>query len=55
MAEDQLAFIDIMTPLNIEARYPEYKDALLSSLTPEKCQEIIEQTKTMKQWIEMML
>lgn len=55
MTEEQLAFVDIMTPLNIEARYPEYKEALLSALTPEKCQEIIEKTKSLKQWIETML
>lgn len=28
---------------------------LLSALTPEKCQEIIEKTKSLKQWIEKML
>lgn len=55
MTEAQLAFVDVITPLNIEARYPEYKEALLSALTSEKCNEIIEKTKSLKQWIEMML
>ena len=55
MTEEQLAFIDQMTPLNIEARYPEYKAALLSALTPEKCRRIIDDTKLLKQWIETQL
>ena len=55
MSESQLLFIDQMTPLNIEARYPEYKEALLSALTKEKCREIIDSTKEMKLWIETML
>lgn len=55
MNDEQLAFIDQMTPLNIEARYPEYKEALLSALTPEKCRNIIEETKKMKLWIEALL
>lgn len=55
MTEEQLAFIDLMTPLNIEARYPEYKEALLSALTPEKCRNIIDNTKEMKLWIETLL
>lgn len=55
MTEQQMLFIDQMTPLNIEARYPEYKEALLAALTPEKCREIITDTKAMKTWIETML
>ena len=55
MSESQLLFIDQMTPLNIEARYPEYKEALLSALSEEKCREIIDLTKEMKLWIETML
>lgn len=52
MSEEQLDFIDQMTPLNIEARYPEYKEALLKALTEDKCRSIINETKSFKQWIE---
>ncbi len=55
MTEEQLEFIDQMTPLNIEARYPEYKEALLRALSEEKCREIIDSTKSLTKWIETML
>lgn len=47
--------IDLLLPLNIEARYPTYKEQLLSSLSHEKCIDIIEQTKALKIWIEQQL
>ena len=52
MTEEQLEFMAQMMPLNIEARYPSYKEELMSALPPERCKEIIEQTKALKQWIE---
>ncbi len=50
--EEQKDFIDQIEPLNIEARYPSYKERLLKSLTYEKCHEIIERTKEMQKWIK---
>ncbi len=35
MSDNQLDLIDSLEPLNIEARYPSYKERLLSSLTYE--------------------
>ena len=55
ITEEQQLFIDQMTPLNIEARYPEYKEALLSALSESKCREIIDNTKNLKLWIESLL
>lgn len=55
MTEEQLEFIDQMSPLNIEARYPEYKEALLRALTEEKCRDIIDETKSMVEWIKAKL
>ena len=52
MTEEQLEFMAQMMPLNIEARYPSYKEELMSALSPGRCKEIIEQTKALKQWIE---
>ncbi len=52
---EQKEFIDQLEPLNIEARYPSYKDRLLKSLTAEKCREILENTKKMQQWIKKKL
>jgi hypothetical protein len=41
----------ILEPLNIEARYPSHKERLMKSLTKERCQSILENTKTLKTWI----
>lgn len=51
-SEEQKDFIDQIEPLNIESRYPSYKDRLLKSLTTEKCQELINDTKGLQEWIK---
>ena len=55
LTEEQKDTIDLLLPLNIEARYPTYKEQLLRSLSNEKCIEIIEKTKSLKEWIEKQL
>ncbi|MDE6786400.1 MAG: HEPN domain-containing protein [Muribaculaceae bacterium] len=52
MSEEQLDFIDLLEPLNIEARYPSYKERLLKSLDNEKCNQIIEETDKLRIWIK---
>lgn len=52
MSEEQLDFIDTLEPLNIEARYPSYKERLLKSLTIEYCQNMIASTKELQSWIK---
>lgn len=41
-----------ITNYNIQARYPEDKDELYNTLTPQACQEMIDETKQMTQWIK---
>ena len=53
--EVQIDFIDHLEPLNIEARYPSYKEKLLQSLTPTKCEELIAGTKVLQEWIKARL
>ena len=55
MSEEQTDFIDELEPLNIEARYPSYKERLMKSLTPERCNELIEQTDKLRIWIKSKL
>lgn len=55
MSEDQLDLIDILEPLNIEARYPSYKEKLLQSLTNARCITLIEQSEKLQQWIKSKL
>jgi len=45
-------FIDILEPLNIEARYPTHKERLIQGLTREKCESILLNTKNLQVWIK---
>lgn len=55
MTDEQKAFVDELEPLNIEARYPEYKERLLKQLTHAKCMEILMKTTELQQWIKQKL
>lgn len=49
--EKFLDTIDILEPLNVEARYPSQKDRLFSELTEERCGQLIEDTEVLYKWI----
>ena len=51
-SEEQKVFLSNLNPLNIEARYPDYKELIAKSLTDERCKHIFEQTKDLLQWIK---
>ena len=51
-SEEQLDFIDRLEPLNIETRYPSYKERLMKSLSNEYCSELLKDTKDLQQWIK---
>ena len=55
MSEDQQDFLDLLLPLNIEARYPSYKSNIAASLSKEKCAEILEETEALVKWLETKL
>lgn len=48
-------FIDELEPLNIEARYPAYKERLLKSLDEAKCIQLILNTKELQLWVKQKL
>jgi HEPN domain-containing protein len=52
MSDEQKDFLDEVTNYNIEARYPEDKDALYRRLSKQACRHIIDETKQMMQWIQ---
>lgn len=52
MNDDQRDFLDTITNYNIEARYPEDKDALFRTLTQPFCRQLIDETKLLLQWIK---
>lgn len=51
MSDEQKDFLDSITNFNIEARYPEDKDALYRRLSKPTCRQIIDNTKQLTQWI----
>ena len=55
LTEADKEFIDLLEPLNIEARYPSDKDRLFKSLTGERCSEILQNTRKLQQWIRQKL
>ena len=52
LSEEQLNFIDTLEPLNIEARYPSYKEQLMRMLTPDYCKLLLNQTNELRLWIK---
>lgn len=52
LREEQLNFIDVLEPLNIEARYPSYKEQLMRMLTPDYCRLLLSQTNELRLWIK---
>lgn len=52
MDEEQMDLIDTLIPMNIQARYPEYKEQLARLLTKETCRNIIDETIKLQQWIK---
>lgn len=54
-SETQKNFIDQIEPLNIETRYPSFKETLLKSLSDAKCVEILEETKQLQEWVKAKL
>ncbi|MEN6351383.1 MAG: HEPN domain-containing protein [Syntrophomonas sp.] len=55
MNEDIIDVLDILEPLNIEARYPTQKEKLLLSLNEEMCTKILQDTEDLFLWIKTKL
>jgi len=51
-SEEQKLFISTLNPLNIEARYPDYKEQMAKALTNKRCKQIFDQTTQLQQWIK---
>ena len=48
--EEQINFIEQLSPLNIRTRYPDYKMALAKELTKAVCENLIVKTQKLQQW-----
>ena len=52
MSEEHLNIIDKLEPLNIESRYPSYKEMLMKSLNDSNCEELLNNTLSLLLWIK---
>lgn len=55
LSEEQLELIDKVMPLQIEARYPEYKDKIVKTLSEEYCEKLLNETEEFLCWIKQRL
>ena len=53
--DSQKAFVSEMMPLNIEARYPSYKQAIGEFLSEDRCKELLQKTKELQSWVKTKL
>lgn len=51
MSDEQKDFLEVLLPLNIEARYPSYKDEVAKALNEAKCRKFIGETEELMCWI----
>lgn len=52
LSEKQKEFIEKLQPLNIQARYPTYKDEIYKSLNYDLCNNFINESKNIFEWIK---
>jgi HEPN domain-containing protein len=52
MNDVQISFIEKLNPLNIETRYPDYKNSMAKYLTDDNTKMIFDQTKELVEWIK---
>lgn len=55
MDENQKDLVELVGPLNIEARYPTYKEKTLKALNKERCEDILKKTEGLFQWTKSKL
>jgi HEPN domain-containing protein len=53
--KEQLAFLDFMNPMNIQTRYPSYKDKVYKSLNKKIVLKIFNNTKEFVKWVKKKL
>ena len=55
MSEEYRETLRRLNPLNIEGRYPEYKEGISQTLDNNKCVQLIERTEELLCWINQQL
>ena len=52
LSDEHKALLNVLEPLNIEARYPSYKNKIFKLMTGEKSKQILKQTEELQKWLK---
>jgi len=55
LSDEQMDLLEELTPYNIEARYPAYKNKMASKLSPEYCASLLARTEEYLCWTKQKL
>ncbi len=55
LSDEQGLLIDMLMPLNIEARYPDDRREIMKTLTSEKSRDLYNKTKGLFSWIQALM
>ena len=55
LSSEQKSLLNELLPLNIEARYPSYKEKLSASLNEQYCADLVIKTEALLSWIKQQL
>ena len=55
LSEEQILFLSRLSPFQIEARYPSYKEKINAILTENYCAELLKETEEFLCWIKTRL
>ena len=55
LSEEHLFLLKGLVPLQVEARYPEYKEQIAKTLNDEKCRELLKESEEFLCWIKKKL
>jgi len=55
LSDTQMDFLEELTPFNIEARYPSYKEKMTAKLSAKYCKSLLERTEEYLCWTKQLL
>jgi HEPN domain-containing protein len=55
LSKEQLAFIEELNPLNIEARYPKFKNQMFQVMKGKDCEYFLKKSGELREWISKKL
>ncbi len=54
-SEEQKVLISFLQPLNVESRYPSYKNKIFQTMSEDRCRSLLSQTKELYLWLSNLL